>query len=243
MTGAPPGVEVWLIDLANAGPALAALEQRVRRLSDDELARASTLPNGEDWRLFRIALRVLLERKAGTRVRGVPYQVGGRGKPRLPWPAGVEFSLSHYGRHGLIATADDLVGVDIEQQRQVHFPAEREQAMVTAARALAPVRSTDFAILQAWVRLEAWGKARGSGVGILLYDLGVRGPTWSNDKPIRNFGDLAAELLSREQLAIHDLALPPGLHGAVAARNGAAIPLVRSFPKDVAGIETLLAAT
>ena len=247
MTAAPAGVELWLVDVARAGPALAVAEEVMTRLSEDERARAAALgQTGEDWRLLRVALRVLLERAVGSRLRGVPFRASSHGKPALPWAAGVEFSLSHTGRYGLIAIARDVVGVDLEQDRQVRFPADRQQAMLTAARALAPLPLPGaapphpFGILQAWVRLEAWGKARGSGVGTLLHDLGIRGPDWTARGSSANFGDAAADLLRREGFELHDLVLPSGLYGALATRAQLTLPLVHPFPTDRAGLDALL---
>lgn len=247
MSRAPSGVELWLVDIAKAGPALAELEDATARLSDDERQRAARGRNGEDWRLFRIALRVLLERAVGPKLRGVPFCLGPRGKPALPWSAGVEFSLSHAGRHALIAIARDAVGVDLEQDRPVRFPADRQQAMLAAAGALVPAHSTGsshpIGILQAWVRLEAWGKARGSGVGALLHDLDIRGPGWAARGKTTNFGQVAADLLQREGFDVHDLALPPGLHGALAARDGTAPLPVEELPSDKAGLDAMLLAS
>lgn len=247
MTAAPAGVELWLVDVERAGPALTALEELTPRLSDDERERAAALgKSGEDWRLIRVALRVLLERAVGQTLRGLPFRTDPRGKPALPWPAGIEFSLSHTGRHGLIAIAREAVGVDLEQDRQVRFPADRQQAMLAAAGALAPVRSAGDAssapidILQAWVRLEAWSKARGSGVGALLHDLGIRGPTWTAHGIMTNFSDVAAERLRLEGFELHDLVLPPGLYGAIATRGPTMPPLVHEFPTDSTGLDSLL---
>ncbi|MCL4765290.1 MAG: hypothetical protein KJZ80_03555 [Hyphomicrobiaceae bacterium] len=250
MTCAASLARLWLVDVVRAGPALAALEAATPRLSEDERARAAALArHGEDWRLLRIALRVLLEGAVGPKLRLVPFRTSRRGKPALPWRAGVEFSLSHSGRLGLVAIAAGPVGVDLEHEREVRFPADRQQAMLAAARALAPTagRAGDRApdapgILQAWVRLEAWGKARGSGVGALLHDLGIRGRRWTAGGGAADDGELAAALLRQEALDLHDLDLPPGLFGAVAGHDLAAPPPVRDFPADFAAMATLASA-
>lgn len=249
MTAASSGVKLWLIDVARAGPALAALEDAVPRLSDDERQRAGELSkSGEDWRLLRVALRLLLERAVGPKLRGVPFRIAARGKPRLPWDEGVAFSLSHSGRHGLIAIASSEVGVDIEHKRRVQLPQERQEAMRAAARALVPAlagyrtEAHHLGIVQAWVRLEAWSKARGSGVGALLHDLGIRGPDWRASGCTRDFGRRAADLLGQEGFSLQDLALPPPLHGAVAARLGSTLLPLRSLPTDPATLHALAPA-
>lgn len=248
MTAAPPGVELWLIDVAAAGPALAALEEAVPRLSDDERRRARALSRGgEDWRLIRIALRLLLERYVGPELRAVPFSMTSRGKPLLPWDAGVSFSLSHSGRYGLIALAPSDVGVDIEDDRRVRFPSDRQAAIVAAACALALASLNghmegDHFPIQAWVRLEAWSKARGSGIGALLHDLGIRGPEWQASGGKIDFGRRAIELLQREGFILHDLSIPLPVHSAVAARPGTALLPVRHLPTDQESLMGLISA-
>lgn len=231
------GVELWLVDLACAGPALAALEEAAPRLSDDERERAASLgPSGEDWRLLRVALRLLLERITGPSIRRTPFRAGPRGKPSLLWPAQVEFSLSHSGRYGLIAIADSHVGIDLELDRQVRFPADRQRAILAAAQALAPSRQP-IGILNAWVRLEAWGKARGTGIGALLHDLGIRRS--SSITPRAEFAEAAKNLLAQDNFELHDLSLPTGLYGALATRSRDIKPVVRELPADQRDLESL----
>lgn len=244
MTTTPPGVELWLVDVAQAGPALTILEDVYPRLSDDERRRATGLSrSGEDWRQLRIALRLLLERSVGPRLRGAPFRTAARGKPELPWDAGVHFSLSHSGRYGLVAIASSQVGVDIECDRRVQFPPDRQAAMQAAARALVPASPTPapepLGILQAWVRLEAWGKARRSGIGALLHDLGIRGPAWRASAGASDFGARAADMLTREGLRLHDIPLPRPLLGAIATQLGATLLPVRHFPTDLTSIQAL----
>lgn len=245
MAASPPRVELWLVDVVHAGPALAAMEHAIPRLSEDERRRAAELSrSGRDWRLLRVALRLLLERIVGPRLRGVPLRTTARGKPELPWDSGIHFSLSHSGRHGLIAISWSEVGVDLEQDRRVQFPPERQKAMQGAARALVSASSDPapgpLGSLQAWVRLEAWGKARGSGIGALLHDLGIRGPAWRASGGTADFGDRAAGLLEREGFSLHDLPLSPPLHGAAATRAGSTLLPVRHLPADLTSLQALV---
>ena len=238
------GVEIWLVDLARSGVALAAAEDAVPRLSDDERRRASELSrNGDDWRLIRVALRLLLERAVGPKLRRVPFRISAHGKPALPWNTGIAFSVSHSGRRGLIAISSSEVGVDIEHERRVHFPQDRQQAMLAAARALVPELSDDDARrltnLHAWDRLEAWGKARGTGVGALLHDLGIRGSDRKASAGTMDIGKRATRLLRQEGFGLQDLALPLPLHGAVATRLGSPLLPVRGLPADLASLEAL----
>lgn len=237
MSAGTEPVEVWLVDLARAAPNLAAEEAAHPRLSTDELDRAAAMgESGEDWRLSRIALRIVLERVVGSQLREQPFRLSSRGKPALPWDAGIEFSLSHTGQYALIAVARKAVGVDLEQVRPVRFPPDRQQAMLDAARALVGSGPIDF--LQAWVRLEAWAKARGSGVGALLHDISIRGPGWEAHTA-QNFGAIAAERLRAEGFTIQDLDLPAPFHGAIAINASRVHLHLRHFPAHMGSIDDL----
>lgn len=243
MSGAPAGVELWFLDVARAGSALAAVERSTPRLSADELEwTAEPGRNAETRRhYFRICLRLLLERFVGPRLRQVPFRTSPQGKPQLPWDAGVMFSLSHSGPYGLIAIADREVGVDIEQDRPVNFPSDRQDAMLAAAGAFspAPAAASPLTILQAWVRLEAWSKARATGIGVLLHDLGIKGPEWAARGPARDFGGIAASLARQEGFVLYDIALPRPLHAALATKAGLALPPLRIVPADLSSLEAL----
>lgn len=245
MSGAPAGVELWFLDVARAGSALAAVERSTPRLSADELEwTAEPGRNAETRRhYFRICLRLLLERFVGPRLRRVPFRTSPQGKPQLPWDAGVMFSLSHSGPYGLIAIADREVGVDIEQDRPVHFPPDRQDALLAAARGLssAPAGSP-LTILQAWVRLEAWSKARATGIGVLLHDLGIKGPEWAARGPARDFEGIAASLARQEGFVLYDIALPRPFHAALATKAGLALPLLRIVPAGLSSLEALAAS-
>lgn len=242
------GLDLWLIDLSAAAPALMALESQTPRLARDELARAVGLgPAGNDWRALRIAMRVVLERHAGASVRRTPWRVGPAGKPSLPWVSEIDFSLSHSGRHALLAVGRRAVGVDLEEERSVAVSAERRAALLAAAsvpslrlasEAAGDGGSCAEAVLQAWTRLEAWAKARGTGIGALLGALGIRGPRLAV-RSVEHVTRAAADLLSRDGFEIRDIPLPAGLHGAVAARPPLREWRARRFPVVLADIEAL----
>ena len=219
---------VWYVDVACVAPELAEIERRCPRLSHDEEGRAAAITEPRDaeaWRTARIALRFLLESIVGADMRRIPFAAGPDGKPRLAMGHGaLDFSLSHSAGHVLIGIANPgPVGVDLEQLRTVSLTVERREALMAAAAALVPPQSRDVGsgdapFLQAWVRLEALAKARGSGIGLLLRHLGLAGnrrqqlPTAA--------GKAAAALLRDAALTVRDLALPAGLFAAVAARDG-----------------------
>ncbi|MFZ2237848.1 MAG: 4'-phosphopantetheinyl transferase superfamily protein [Dokdonella sp.] len=98
---------------------------------------------------------------------------GEHGKPYAPDLDGIEFNLSHSGRHALIAIArDQAIGIDIEAQgrrRSINDIAERffAPAESRALRAL-PEEARDAAFLRLWTGKEAVLKALGEGLSFGL---------------------------------------------------------------------------
>ena len=237
--------ELWLVDLERAAPALEAIEQAEPRLSADDRARARQVADPRERRhrlAAYVALRIALERSAGPQqVRGIAFVRSGGGKPRLA-DGQADFSLSHSNGMALIGvTSRGDIGVDLETERPVGMSLPRRQLIVAAGKGLAGASlpsASDPAFLQAWSRLEAFAKAKGRGLARLLEDVGVRGEGSQAATPARV--EAAARRIAREaRLAVHDVQLRPGLYGAVAADQSAAIPPVRSFPFERSGMERL----
>jgi 4'-phosphopantetheinyl transferase len=244
MTQAHTGIELWLVDLERCGPALARLERETARLAGDELARAGAIGDAA-VRAERIAahtaLRILLERAAGAGTRRRPFVRGPSGAPRLA-DGGVRFSLSHTEGFAMIGLAAALpIGVDLERTRPVSLPPRRRDELMAAAVGLGggPLPDGDRAVVQAWVRLEAFTKARGRALIGTLTDLGLRGA--GHRPPVPAHPEAAARALAaREGLAVSDLGLPAGLQGAAAIGGGGRLPAPRALPADRAGLEALL---
>jgi 4'-phosphopantetheinyl transferase len=222
-------LQVWLLELEALRPALERLEQRRQLLADDE-RRAGTMGSGRagrDRRAVRIALRLLFAREGLGALVSQPLERGASGKPRLAG-AGLDFSVSHSGDHALIALCrNGPVGVDLEPPRNVRIGEPRRSQIAAAGAALARRRGDapidareDAELLCAWTRLEAWAKARGSGIGALLTDLGLLG-TASRAASPEAAAERARRLAAVEDIAVADLALPGDLVGALAARPGA----------------------
>lgn len=243
--GALEGLELWCVDLVRSGPALREAERLVPRLSDEDRAYASgwkdTAVAGQRL-LTRMALRLLLERAAGARWRGVPFEPQPHGKPYLP-NAPVVFSVSHVADLALIGVAPHgIIGVDVERSRIVHMREPRRSSIEAAAAALNAVArlegSDDQRFLQAWVRLEALAKAEGGGIGRLLTRLGITGPNAGvqADWQARAQAELAAAGVS----LLGDLALGEGLYAAVATGPSGALPEVRWLPAEAEALEQLV---
>jgi len=240
--------ELWLVDLEAAAPALEALERATPRLAADDRQRIGRIGDQRErsYRLAAyIALRIALERVAGRQVRGVKFSRALGGKPHLPGVP-VTFSLSHADGAALIAVATaGMIGVDVEKARAIRVSERRREEIVAAGAGLtaAPLAgsTSDSAFLQAWTRLEAYAKAHGHGLARVLRDLGLR--SVSGRQLARPHIEAAARRLAHaSDLEVHDLKLPAGLYGAVAAARGtgAAIRL-RRFPADAAAIRRIAA--
>ena len=217
----PGVVEIRLADLDQLIDPLEALEARVGLLAADERAWQSNPSNDviRRRRTARIALRVLLLRAGEPRARGDALQLDAGGKPFLPG-SGHAFNISHSGGWALLALASrGPVGIDIERPRAVAL-GEARQGLIRAAGL--GMTGDDFqsdGFLAAWTRLEAFAKARGSGVGALLTELGI---TASGSRALRadEVARKAAAVVGASGLKVAALGLPAGLFGAVCAPAG-----------------------
>lgn len=98
---------------------------------------------------------------------------GEHGKPYAPDLGGIEFNLSHSGRHALIAIArDQPIGVDLEmqgRQRSVEDIARRYFcAAESHALSTLPAELRAAAFLRLWTGKEAVLKALGEGLSFGL---------------------------------------------------------------------------
>jgi 4'-phosphopantetheinyl transferase len=248
-------VELWCADLRGAAPALREMEGRTSRLSAWDKENAATIADADaaaDWLATRVALRFLLERAVGAHWRGVPFTRAAHGKPHLPG-APVVFSLSHVAGLALIGlTASGTIGVDLERARAVRVRAPRRARIEEAGAALNEVQplpdGEPARFLQAWVRLEAFAKAQGCGIGRLLTRLGIvgAGAMAHNELLVR----VGAELSQAPAMVARDLALGEGLYAAVALgpeqmgpeqmAPAPAVPKIVWLPTSIDGLHKLL---
>jgi 4'-phosphopantetheinyl transferase len=238
-------LELWCVDTRASAAALFAVEQDVALLSEWERRRAATFSAralAEEWLAAHIALRVVLERATGKALRGVAFARSARGKPRLD-EAPIAFNISHVPGLALIALARGTVGVDLERARAVRVREPRRARIETAGAALS--RDEPFAadgdarFLQAWVRLEAFAKAEGDGVGRLFTRLGISGDSARTDEDFR--ARLDGVLAETPVGATRDVALGEGVFAAVASGAAQAIPEVFRLPEGKSAVAALLA--
>jgi 4'-phosphopantetheinyl transferase len=245
MTPQQPTVELWLVDLTRCAPPLEALERETPRLADDDRERTRAIRDATARReriTAYTALRVLLERAVGTGARRTRLVRSTAGAPRLAG-GGVRFSLSHTEGFALIGLAATLaVGVDLERTRAAQIARHRRDAICAAAAGIGgaplPDVDPDRAMVQAWVRLEAFTKARGLALMATLADLGLRGTP-----PPTALADLeraARHLAQGAGLTISDVGLPCGLQGAMAIGSGGCVPAPRYLPADREGLAEVL---
>lgn len=233
------GIELWLVDLDRSAEALELCEAELPRLSADDRARAGAIADPREARrrlAATTALRLLIERVAGPGLRCAPFVRGAGLKPRLAG-GGPEFNLSHSEGHALIAVSRTVapLGVDLVARRPVRMAPRRLAEIVAAGEglgakplaALGPERG----FLQAWARLEAFAKARGSGLARTLADLGLRGRgVGAQPLPTAQVTAAARRLAGAEGLGVGDVSLRPGLHAAIAAPRSVQMPRVALFP-------------
>jgi 4'-phosphopantetheinyl transferase len=224
---------------------LRELERRTPRLSEWDRQNAATIADADaaaQWLTAHAALRLLMERSLGCEWRGLAFARGAGMRPHLRG-APIAFSLSHVAGLALIAlTSGGDTGIDVERLRPVRVRQPRRGAIEAAGAALAAGRPLphegDARFLQAWVRLEAFAKAQGCGIGRLLTRLGIVGGR-----------DVAPEELAervtsarREARAseTHDIDLGPQLYAAVALPAGQSAPQARWLPPQLERLEELL---
>lgn len=239
--------ELWCVDLAAAAATLRSVEQRTPRLSADDVARAGTFSDDgarDEWLTARIALRLLIERTIGESWRGAAFAREERGRPYLAG-AEISFSLSHAPGLALIGLArDEAIGVDVERTRTVRIDAARRARIREAGAALdaAALPVTDeSAFLQAWVRLEAFAKADGCGIGRVLTRLGISG-TGSRTPMAEGETRARAEglLVGGPAHHVRDLQLGEGVFAAAALGSAPETLPVRWLPTALSDLEKLV---
>jgi 4'-phosphopantetheinyl transferase len=165
-------VDVVAVALEQPGAEVARMEAA---LGERELDIAGRLARPELRRRYVVAhgaLRELLGGRLGVSAQSLDIAADPGGKPRLAAPAhgDLRFNLSHSGELAVIAVAANReVGVDVERLRPFERAAAMAARFFTAAEASAleavEVSQRDAEFLAMWSAKEAYGKARGEGLG------------------------------------------------------------------------------
>ncbi|MBS2031484.1 MAG: 4'-phosphopantetheinyl transferase superfamily protein [Deltaproteobacteria bacterium] len=185
-------------------------------LDDAELARASRFKHERDRRRFvrsHAALRSTLALALGIDPRALVFTEGAHGRPELTDGA-LRFSLSHSGGIALVALARRAVGVDAEAIRAgphlevARFFSAREQAALAAV----PNDERCAAFFRAWVRKEAYLKARGTGLQAPLHAFDV---SLEPGSPAQLLGT-RPDSREADRWTLADVAVPNGYIAALA---------------------------
>ena len=168
-------LHLWRIDL---DPGDLALARSRALLSPDERTRADRFVFDEHRRRFtagRGALRILLGAYLDLPPEALSFELGPKGKPSLPSPAGdaLSFNVSNsYERALVVVGTGQALGVDIEHMRPLshgesiarhHFSPGEMSALMTLPEAQWPL-----GFFNCWTRKEAFIKVTGEGLSRAL---------------------------------------------------------------------------
>jgi 4'-phosphopantetheinyl transferase len=191
-------------------------------LSDDERQRASRLIHVQDQRRFiagRARLRQILAHYVALPPDALVFCYGAQGKPALSHAhAAPFFNLSHSGGLVALAVAPGCdIGIDIERLRPIERDVANRFFSAGENAALARLHKADWrdAFYGCWTRKEAVVKALGKGLSLPLDSFEVTVQRGTPACVLHFDGCRDAGL----QWSLADLALGPGLVGAIAART------------------------
>jgi 4'-phosphopantetheinyl transferase len=147
----------------------------LRLLSPDERGRAGSFRFAGDRSQYVIArglLRTLLGERLGVDPERIEFAYGEHGKPELARETGLRFNLSHSGGMFALALSEGgRVGVDVEAVREDLFAEgiARRYLPATVAEGIERRAGTERVreFFRAWVRQEAYAKARGGGLALM----------------------------------------------------------------------------
>lgn len=165
-------VDVWRVNLDIAQN---KLQELLRLLSQDEIARAERLKSDELRNRFIAArgfLRSILSRYTGQDPKDIVFSYNQAGKPGLA-NSQIQFNLSHSKDIALYAVAlNRAVGIDIEtiDNNADHLKLAKEFFSEQESRHISclPPEQQKKGFYQAWTRKEAIAKAKGICVLKLL---------------------------------------------------------------------------
>ncbi len=158
-------VQVWLAWPRAAGPLeLAAM---ALLLGTRERVRAAALRFEADRRAFVVAhalRRIAVADALGAQPQQLAFEADPHGQPMLRWPAAPDLRFSLSRGRGLVACATargGLLGIDVEPHA---VQGAQDMALLPPFIDLAHEECGAFEFSFAWTALEAYWKARGTGL-------------------------------------------------------------------------------
>lgn len=232
-------IRVYAVDTVRGAEALEAIEAGTPRLAPSDLRRSRTMADSlrrSEWRASHIGLRIAIEVEAGPDWRGVELQRDALGRPSLPAPAPA-FSLSHTSGLALVAIGGrgEQIGVDVELRRPIELSPERRARMIVAGIAAGAGAPAD--LMMAWTRLEALGKARGTGVKEVLEAMRTR-QSLSREDVAAGIERLAAEF----DLVVVDLPVTARYAAALAGPRASGAPSLVPVPPETLALTAFIKA-
>jgi 4'-phosphopantetheinyl transferase len=226
-------VHVWRASLDRAESS----QELERCLNAVERTRAARFCQARDRRRF-IAAHAVLRRLLAAYCRCDPlalhFAAGPWGKPFLAVPAAdLCFNLSHSGELAVYAlTRGADIGIDIEYRRAelasdeiaTRFFAPEE---VAALRALPP-RDRTAAFFRCWTRKEAFIKARGEGLSLLLHRFAVS----LAPEPRAALLSIDGSEAAAAEWSVSELPAPEGYTAALAVRARGRRLTIRDWDHD-----------
>jgi 4'-phosphopantetheinyl transferase len=209
-------IHVWIV---NTGASESQRATVMRWLDHQEVERALRISNLQKRQSFLIAhgvLRCLLGRYVECDPGAIELASDADGKPRLVFPEGVQFNMTHSAEWAAFAfSANCTVGVDVERVRALPGLPDLIRRVLRAEEAaelmLLSECERERGFFSCWTRKEACTKA--IGIGLTAFDkFCVAVHPDQHAQMIRaGFDAATAELWS-----IDDLPMPPGYAGALA---------------------------
>ncbi len=209
-------IQVWVVDMRASELQCASLR---RWLDRQEMERASRIPNLETRRSFLVAhgvLRCLLARYLGCDPGAIEFASGPQGKPKLVFPEGVQFNMTHSAEWAAFAFSSNCtVGVDLEKVRALAGLPDIIRRVLCAEEAaelmLLSERDRERGFFCCWTRKEAYSKA--VGIGLTSFDKFCVAA--HPDLPPRMI-HIGFDCETAAAWTIDDLPMPPGYAGALA---------------------------
>ncbi len=193
-------------------------------LDAQETARAARFVFDKHRRRFIAAhgfLREILARESSREARGICFELGPNGKPRIRDSA-LHFSLTHTGEHALVAVSERELGLDAEEIRASRVDRPLAERVMTAEEFEAWSRATREEQVRAFFRLwsakESVMKATGLGLDLSPRSFAVLAP---NTLELCN-----CVLIENRAWSVRALTTSPEFSLALATQTAAQVTLV-----------------